>query len=119
MRVRANVRSPCYHGPMTTGRDISKKMHEYEAKVLTALGFAPDDPVVLRECSPDDFLVTFEWFSNKALPGPVANASIYRIESDGPIEYQVMVTDLPTDVWLAIVKARREWESNFPTVRHG
>lgn len=117
--MRGSVRVSWYHGLMATGRDIFKKMHEYEAKVLTALGFAPDDPVVLCECSPDDFLVTFKWFSSKARPGPVANAFIYRLEHEEPIEYQVMVSDLPTDVWLAVVDARREWESNFPTVRHG
>lgn len=96
-----------------------KKMREYEARVLTALGFKPDDPVVLRECSPDDFLVTFKWYAPKdSLPAELVNAYIHRLEAGEVAEYRVMVTDLPGSVWLEIVEARREWDSNFPRVNH-
>lgn len=110
-----------YDALMATGESILKKMHEYEAKVLTALGFKPDDPVLLHSVELGlDGHVVFAWYGPE---DPVVEAARYRpgvvihaLAHNEAVQYRVHHLALDPEVWGAIVEARREWESNFPTV---
>lgn len=104
---------------MATGQSIMKRMHEYEARVLTALGFKPDDPVVLRECSPGDETISFKWYG-PGDPSQVRTRHGYMAMEaawgDG-VAYWLHASHLVPGVWDTILEARREWESNFPAAR--
>lgn len=103
---------------MATGKSIMKKMHEYEAKVLTALGFGEDSPVVLRDLSPEWEYVQFKWYGTEPPEVPAAKCHIVSPDQEHgePIRYTVSRQDLAEGVWDTILEARRDWESNFPTV---
>ena len=103
---------------MATGRNIFKKMHEYEEKVLTALGFKRDDPVVLREVSREDEQVCFKWYGPGDPPEVLTRGGYLNMEavmSDG-VSYWLHAGHLAPGVWDAIMEARAEWEANFPRI---
>lgn len=105
---------------MATGESILKKMLEYEAGVLTALGFKRDDPVLLDSVDLVESEVRFRWYSDTDPEVPSAiyqpGVLIHAMASGEAIQYKVPSGAVHPDVWDSIVRAREEWASNFPRV---
>jgi hypothetical protein len=98
-----------------------KKIHEYEAKVLTALGFKPDDPVVFVALDLEAEEVRFKWYSNTDPEVPTAvyvpGVMIHAVASGEAIEYKVPAAAVALEVWDAILEARREWAGKVAECR--
>lgn len=100
---------------MATGESILKKMREYEARVLTALGFE-HEPVMLYGVDLEEESVTIAWFDAKPPPEPPNGRwALVYLGGGEAARYKVDAPCLAPEVWDAILEARREWESNFPT----
>lgn len=93
---------------------ILQKMHEYEVKVMTALGFKSDDPVVLDTLDKELGTVSYKWYGPGDPPPPRRGFMAMEQSSDSAPRYSVHWAYLPPGVWDAILRARKEWESNFP-----
>lgn len=98
---------------MATGESILEKMREYEAKVLTALGFKPEDPVSFDSMSPGEGTVTFAWFGPGDPPPPRNGFYSCRYAAHEPVQYTVHKSALAPGVWDRVMLARTEWETNF------
>lgn len=104
---------------MATGESILKKMHEYEAKVLTALGYKPDDPVVSGSVTIKDGWVSFRWVGPGDPPPPRHGFGMVDAVLGEPLTYSIHCSAMAPGVWNTILAAVRDWESNFPAVNHG
>lgn len=103
---------------MADGKALHEKMHEYEVKVLTALGFTMDSPVVLVNVDPDGETVTYGWYGQGDPPPPRGGFCVAVYSSDGPGRYTAHSSALAPGVWDVITEARREWLTNFGRARH-